>query len=1565
MASINIKAAAAQAGLTPAEQSQIDGLSKLVNSHRNLLAMPVEYAQQTFASLPQDQQNAHVAMFGGEDPQLAAKRGWLGSSFHYLGQTTKNVIAAPFKALNEVSDFMTRLYRTGAIALDQNVDLFKAFDIANDKGDNVFSPGRIADAKQKFGNNYISVATKVAQGQRLSDIAINGTEEEKKIAADAAQNKDPLFQDALDAVQAAKYSPGRQLANLLLPGSLEGSGFLYKGISGTVDAAYRIFADPTLVLGKAKKAYDAGDWLLYNVMGKEQQTYGRSLFGTINNEAQVDRVFSNPKVSNFFNVYGSELDSLAKARKAGDLAAMEKASTQLKRLAPEFGPSSVDEFIRAGVKDAPTASNYLKNVQDTTFILKGQAARKTPLVPQLDLARRTRVAALTTGNKFLNIDKVGQVLVRNLYGIGATPETVITNLGKNAEAIGKAEKAVGKFKQDGSIRLGLNQIQGKVDRFAQKFATVPYFANNFFDVNSPDAASKVYQLARLGNTRYHSKIISEAFAAGDEGQKRQIFQGIWGTLAEVRGWNKSDSGLTQLEQQFARKQSYAPTVLKKEVDPLTGKETTISYNPANFDGQELAVLDWQLSSGISVPSIMDLDSYAGQGALFTRMLGPNYKKWADKITSNWVFYTLAGPRFVIRNAAEDLGIHVAIGDSPWGIVKGKLLSKRLELAKKNGNLGFINKFVNKNDIAKYQDEIAKAIDKGDVNAVRAIQARAVREDGLGQKLDKRGAEILSEHTLLGDMDDLSASVSEGGKNSLRGASQYLNVTEDVSKYGKVEAFEINGIKYKQQTGTSFDNFNPVINQQNRVSWLMSIAVNANSDLGSLAIKNLDPKIDRVDAINNIRKYLDGLSPKDLARFELYTKKGVTTQRHAEAIYDSVRPYFSKRNGDINTDLLSQVRKVDKDGNISVNSEGINLTHIPGEGQFDLAPEFISGPTLIPVLDSGSFPNGIMDKGWDIMGAANARLSRVPLVDDAIINIRKTMDETGFEKSFIEKATAGKTGEDLIKAEINAKKQIIAIAEDLAKNRVLSYVDNPQVRSQLSMSIRNFARFYRATEDFYRRVGRTLRYNPEALTRASLTYEGISHSGFVQTDDNGDQYFFYPGLAPVYSVMSRVTDAFGWKDAFKVPAPLEFGAKLKMITPSLNPDSLFPTFAGPLAAVPLSFVGAAIPQVKNLESYLLGSYGVDQPLISAILPSHINRALQAYNRDERNSQYASAYRKAATYLEATGHGLKPKIDPATGLEVAPTESELADYQDKLQSSTLTVLMLRFAFGFFAPASPQITLKSDMAKWVRDNGATSYKQVFNQMLSANNFDIDKTTKEWIKNYPDQMPYTISESDKTTVAKIAPVESAANWINQNPELMKKYPQGASFLIPQSGDFDFNAYKLLQKSGLKVNKTLTDFLSEVQTAKDKQEYYAKKDELDTNLKTAFSDSYRRMLKDQWDTWSTQFKGVRPLLQIELGKGAASKVEKLRAYQDLRLMLDDPKFREIQPNTRSVLNSMVQEYENYISIRDSAFGSNANSQDYKDMLKVNVISKLKELASTNASAKSAYDVLFSSLVRE
>lgn len=283
-----LTAAAAAAGLTEAERKSIDALSKSIAVHRELSNLPQNVASQAYNSKTPAQQNALTNVAGKEDPATKPKSGWFSTAWHYSG-------GAVIGALTEASDLMTRLYRTGAIALDQGVPLAGvggAWDIANDKGDNVFSPGRIESARKKFGDANINVAMRIAKGEKLSDIVANGTQEEKLVASSAAQKKDNgLFQDALDAVQASKYSPGRLIANTLTWGQLEGSGFFYKAISGTVDAAYRILADPTLVAGKVKRAYDVKKYALDVVVGA----------------GKVDQVFAKPAVVNFGTNMGRNL----------------------------------------------------------------------------------------------------------------------------------------------------------------------------------------------------------------------------------------------------------------------------------------------------------------------------------------------------------------------------------------------------------------------------------------------------------------------------------------------------------------------------------------------------------------------------------------------------------------------------------------------------------------------------------------------------------------------------------------------------------------------------------------------------------------------------------------------------------------------------------------------------------------------------------------------------------------------------------------------------------------------------------------------------------------------------------------------------------------------------------------------------------------------------------------------------------------------------------------------------------------------------------------------------------
>lgn len=1559
MSGKNLKLAASQAGLTPADKDRIDSLSKSLDTHKSLLDMPASEARIKFQTLPADQQQSLQQTFGTQ-PE-AKKRGWLGSAWHYTG-------GAVVGALTEVSDFMTRLGRTALIANEQvplgSAEYYlpknwsvisEAWKKSGDNGELVYNEPRINNAIKKYGNNYVGLAQKVSTGTSLSDIIATGTEEEKQIARLAVKNEDPLWQDAYDAVVAAKYSLGRALANTLLPESLEGTGFLYKGISGTTDAAFRIFAEPTIFLGKAKKAYDAYNYALIKIVGDPKK---------------LDTAFQNPKVVNFFNTYGSELDNLAKARKSRNIVAAEQASTTLRRIAPEFGPAAIDEFITAGVTNADTARAYFQNGVDMQAILKGQAARNTPLVPRLTVGRQARIMALTTGNKVFNIDKVGQKLVQAMYGTAPQFEDILTGITTQPERIANLEKGIGRFKgPDGVVRFTENQIQGRIDRFARKFTKVPNPTSKVFDVMGPNATDEIYRTARLTNSRYHSKIIAEAFAAGDEGQRMQITKGLWNTIFSTRGVRKGDPGKSFMDE-FAGKgleKRYAADLV------IDGKRLG---NPAEFDGEQLALFPYQLSSSMVIPSVVDLDRLTARQGVVSRLVGVSHNRWVDKITSGWSFLTLAGPRFAMRNSIEDDMFYLARGRNPWDLVKGKIWSTRVRVSKgvagedsglqklkdiafvnsQSGEVGVINKFVLADELEEFAGKVASATNEDEV---RSVMAEALLRRKLGYKLDPESAEILADVAKYGNLDNLLSEVAEGAKNGARGGGRYQNIADDVSRFGKMDAITIDGKAYKRSMGDiPFTNFSPVANEQAKVSWLFQLGVMANDEIGRIAFKNLN---NEQKGIDEIFLYLKSLPQRDKDRFQLYYKGTEDEYTHAQRAFLAAYGLLTKADGKLNEELWSKIVKTDADGYVRVTAKDLRLADLPTDPK--MAPSFISGPTLVPVSEADNFAASIWDKGWDAMGEANARWTREPIVINELLRYRKQLDESGFSQKVIDQLTAGKTDEAYEKAYRAAKRHINNIAEDLAKDSVLAYVDNPAVRSQLAMSGRNFARFYRATEDFYRRFYRTVKYNPEAITRASLTYDGIAHSGFVQTDDTGEDYFFYPGTTAMYQALGKTMQFFGQEEGIKAPMPIEFSAKLKMITPSTNPDSLFPTFAGPLSAISLKAIFAVVPALDKFEKVLLGQYSEDQPMINAIFPAHITRLLSTLDRDERVGQYASASRKAAAYLEATGHGLTPKIDPVTGQEIPLTVGELEDYKDKLAASTITALSLRFLLGFFVPASPQTTLKSDIAVWARENGETNFKQTFNNLVTKTG-SYDKAMQEWIRLFPKELPYTVSESDSTVVAILSANKKANEWVNDNKALIKKYPEGAGFFIPKEGEFDFDAYKLLSTMGLKKSKLVDEYLREVNTARDEAFYYSQQDLYEEELANTFSDFAKRNLKTQWENWSKQYKKARPNLQEEMGKGAENAIKRTQALNDLTTMLADPTVK-VDPAVRRPIEGMLNTYNAYVNARDAVFGNTESANNYKDVLKQRAKVELLRLSKLNRNAEDAYFALFSKLIRD
>ena len=1608
----NLNAAAVAAQLAEQDRKKIEAYQKALSVHKNLNKLPTDLAREQAAKLPPGQLRSLETTFGNEDPAVTPKRSPLETAWHYTGGYVGRTLAAGLAGLQNVSDFTTRVYRTAAIATQEDLSLEDAWEEANDKGDKKFNSDRIEDARLKYGNDAVTIAMRIAAGEDQGKILKEATEGQKKYVQFVSnkagtQEERDLFQDTIDAVNRAKYSPGRQVANFLLPEFLEENGFAYKAISGTIDAAYRVFADPLIVGGKIKKLYDINKYSVEVIVGSAAK-----------DGVAFNRYFNQTKTINFWNDYGAKLKAYRETTNPIEKVAINK---ELARLAPEFGDEVIKSFNKAGVEDVLTARALFDNAQDLQAAIKNAGARRRVIAPRMTAGRKTRVAFLTATNKVFDIDKVGPSLVNSqFFGEEATDVGIIKilgkdNIAKNLEYIGDIKKTKGVS----IFRFSTDSIGVRIDRMKQRFSVLPMFKNNEFDVTAPDAAQSIYRLARLSLPQRDSKLAAEVFKnIEDVGQRKEFFYGLWDNIANIRGWDTSKP-------------------LKNMKKPMVGKANK-QYDQADGLMSDVGAFASDFNNSVYVPNLRDLDRATARSTLGQKIIGiPANDAFLEKMVTGWSFLTLAGPRYALRNSIEDLMVNLAIGQTPCGLASSRRIttrvltgikqteftgsaSKRYE-ALANSPLGLVMRILNKEESAVIAKKIADldtaivatkestkkiqaVIDKSTnpkqitalkikiaklegkqktdlVKEARGIMASTLTQGrlnrfrkSLGMKpMNQEAIDFLSEQIVYGDIENLLSVVSEGGLNFATGASFLTDAVEFTRSHGvRSEQLRLIAPKalYTRAAGRGFENVlvDPT-NEASLVTWLLRISYASNDELGSLAVAYLDDEAEAVAQILNALKK----NPK-LVDDSILKARGISPEEHARMVYARTRRIFETRTKELNTELLDKVRTIDAKGVALTGNKKtykvagqISLDDLPTD--YNLTPRSVVGPTLVPVTDTGNYAASIMENGWRWLGASNARISRQPIAINELLTIRRQMRKSGFEDAWINSYTKGITPntEAFTEAIELAKRDLARVAEERAIGQTLPYLDNPLIRSQIAFSSRNFARFYRATEDFYRRITRAVRYNPESIALAALTYEGITHSGFVQEDDQGEPYFIYPAIAPIYNAYQKMLNVVGLGSEFKVPFPVQFGAQVKMLTPSLNPDSLVPTFAGPVAGISIrtleSIVNIWSPSAADtITRYTLGKYAVDQPILSSFLPAHINRAYSAMNKDERDGQYASAHRKAVTYLESAGYTPKGKIDPITNKLMPPSEAELEEYRLRIKQTTMNILGMRFVFGFFAPASPQVQLKSDMAEWMRDSGKANFKQVWNDLRDEYKGDYEGAMKRWVELYPDQIAFTISESERTTVSKFAYAEESGNFVDQNQELFKKYKQGATFLIPNKSGFSWDAYKNMTDMGLRKNLRVDEHLKKVQTAADVQTYYERKNEYEKSLERYRTDYERSRLRREFTQWKDLFFAGHPLVAEYLSQGSQIAIDRQNALRDLEFMLRDESVRAARPKTFDALKAMLNTYLDYKTQRDR-YESIGTPRDLQKSLKERTIVKMRQLSLYNENTLQAYDSLFGGLL--
>lgn len=1577
----NIYQAAKKANLTPGQMETVRAMTGMYSTHSRLSNMPVNVAQAEFNQLTPEQQKAMAAYFGQAD-DTSPNRGLIGQAAYIISRPVVEPIKAAFRVAGWASDAMTRIYRAGTVATQEQLNIADAWRRSGANGEMVFNPGRIEKVMQQYGQDRTWVAQQIAAGLPQDKIIATAQNENQKALAFAAGSKegDKLTDEAVAKVNAAKYSAGRDVANVFLPEDLEG-GRLYNWISGTVDAAYRIFLDPTLLLGKARKGYLAGKYALDKTIGSAEK---------------VDFAFQNRGVVRFWDEFTKGADELRKARTSGSAEGVALATSKLRRLNPSFVDNGVDtELIKfadsdfGGVLDADTAKAFLQVPERVTPLFYGQPGWTVKVMPILSPLRKKRIEAFTAVGKTFNLNEESAAFLRNvvfdeadykgLTSLEAARRSIMGGEGVDAISAGAktAERIQG---AQGFKKFSIAWANARLDNFTRKFTLIPDMAL-LGDFANEKSAKAFEQYARLVYGRYASRILGDAYKTGNVAQRREMFIGLQSAVGELRGLRGTPGGRRLLETLGSIGRDAVYTNRIYDADHPDG------VIPSKVGGVDSAAYVYQLKDRLAFITPDQLDKFGARDGFLSRMWGLQYSKAADDAVGIFVTGTLAGPRFPVRNAIEDYLFYIANGRgvirSARDIARARGVAKKTIQASEELNFALFNRYAKARDVDNLVGRF-NAIDSGaelrfnpttkswdridDVFstaaekeiAKRKVFAEALLRDKFndaqigqfGDDFDK----FAYEFAMYGDFENLIRAASEGAYNFNAGNDFFSRIAKSVRKNGKTVDFTIDDVEYTRQFG-SFVSLDP-LDQEGRLAWAFQIVAKANDEIGSEGLKLLRKHgSDRNAFIRELSEYLDDkVLPKYKNRFDRYVDETYKSIAHAGVIYDDLAALMGKADGSINNDLLNKLVTIGDDGVARINLKDFKTDWLPRSAAD--VPRSIQGPRFIPTQQSENIVSDLNNRLWDWLGDANARLSRDQIVIDAAFSIRKDL------QGYLDDLTKTLGPEE-------ATRRVVELSNDLAVERVLAFVDNPAVRTQMAWSMRNFARFYRATEDAYRRAYRTVKYNPEQLQRLALTYEGVTHSGYIQRDDQGDPYFIYPGLAPVYNAVNKVLGVFGLGDKFVAPMPLQFGSSLRMLTPSANPDSWLPTFSGPLSGLSLKtlynvaglFTESNLPvvsgvakEIKSTERMLLGEIGESQNFWQSVLPGHVNRFLASVDRDERDSQYASAFRKAVTYLEAGGH-----TPSATA-----TPGELAEYQKRLRATINSILFTRFALGFISPASPTTTLKSDMAEWVRDNGRVNFKQVFSKLIdeySDTTDPVGNAMRDWVRYYPDQVPYTLNESDPVFQARVKTSNAAANWVKNNEALVKEFPEGAAFLMPQAGTFTWDAYEFLKDNGYRESKLVGDYLKEVFVARDKQFYYSEQDRYEAELAKAGTDRERQRINEIWRAWSAEYRQTRPLLQQDFAEAAVNQPKRENAYNDLKKLVLSGKVNNQATNT---IGRMIQIYEDYLIQKDTVYNSMSEVDiRARDVLRETTLRQLEDIALSNANAKGVYDVLFYNFLRE
>ena len=627
----------------------------------------------------------------------------------------------------------------------------------------------------------------------------------------------------------------------------------------------------------------------------------------------------------------------------------------------------------------------------------------------------------------------------------------------------------------------------------------------------------------------------------------------------------------------------------------------------------------------------------------------------------------------------------------------------------------------------------------------------------------------------------------------------------------------------------------------------------------------------------------------------------------------------------------------------------------------------------------------MDKIFSYMTRTTDDLFRQPVVHAHYFMYRKQY--SGLQDQYKKQIQQSMTSQAALKGEKLEDKELIRIekratqiaaryftehAMEDAVHHTLKYSDNPQVRTMFAHNTRTIGRFYRAVEDFHRRMYRlTTERGIQAVYRARLMQQGLSGLGSMHRDENGEQYLVMPMDDAVFYAVDTVLSAYpGWNGSgVRQPLYNDVTMKLTAGNPSFQDDAGVPYLSGPVASLSVLGVQAFLNKfdvtkefAADIDNTALGNLGDNMDIRKAVVPRSLDSLYKMMSYDEINQQEVSAAMQAIAYNQANGYGIYPDDPKYTVIDAngnvtkdqALYEKDLEQYQKDVQITAHNVLWMRNLLGLISPITPQLKETKDLPTYLKDNGVTSVRSSFFDILDeverfypAADDHYELALATWTGKNRGKLVYMPSRNENGVIMSYS--KEMQDWMLKNNQAVEKYGTAAALFAPKVGEFTPGVYNWAKAAELINLKPVEDYLSEVTLQDSVNKYFDLDDEETRLLEGMSSADSRRTILQQTTEKKRLMKMQIPALEGRIANMADNE-EKTKFLSDVYLIANDPDV-DIDPATRESVNQAYDVYNQFLSdIEQDVVRLSSNSSEIKRTFKTRTLIELEAIAAQDES---------------